>query len=682
VKGPEVKGPEVGGPRVRRIQTLLVANRGEIACRVLATARRMGIRTVAVFSDADAEAPHVAQADAAVRLPGVTATDTYLRGELIIAAAQRTGAEAVHPGYGFLSENASFARQVEEAQLIFVGPSPEVIAAMGSKIRAKELMAAAGVPVLPGATVCGDVALETLAADVGYPLLVKASAGGGGRGMRIVREPSGLLEAVTSARREAGSAFGDDTVFLERFLPDPRHVEVQIFGDAFGTVVHLGERECSVQRRFQKVLEEAPSPAVDPELRDRLGAAATAAGRALGYVGAGTVEFVLDAAGQFHFLEVNTRLQVEHPVTELVTGLDLVRLQLLVAQGEPLPAEAIAARFAGHAIEVRLYAEDPTNGFLPTSGRLRDFSLPGTVRVDAGVVAGQRVGTHYDALLAKVVAHAPTRGEAAGVLAAALRSSRIHGVRTNRDLLVGILTEPEFLAGGTDTGFLDRHPPPSLTSRPGGPLDEAAAAAVLALHTHRRLLATVQTAVTAGWRNVVSADPLVRLAIGNGAVLDVRYRVADNRVELRVDDRPLGASVLGDVTSIGSARYRVVLERDGLRQAFVVGVDPPHLDVSSPTGSVELVEVDPLPAPAAAEVEGSLVAPMPGLVIRTEVEPGQEVRAGQPVLVLEAMKMEHTVRAPHDGAVEAVLVEVGDQVVLGQLLAVLHGTIESEGART
>jgi propionyl-CoA carboxylase alpha chain len=676
-----MKGPEVSEPRVHRIQTLLVANRGEIACRVLATARRMGIRTVAVFSDADAEAPHVAQADVAVRLPGVTATDTYLRGELIIAAARRTGAEAVHPGYGFLSENASFARQVQEAQLIFVGPSPEVIAAMGSKIRAKELMAAAGVPVLPGATVCGDAALETLAADVGYPLLVKASAGGGGRGMRIVLEPSALPEAVRSARREAGSAFGDDTVFLERFLPDPRHVEVQIFGDAFGTVVHLGERECSVQRRFQKVLEEAPSPAVGPELRDRLGAAATAAGRALGYVGAGTVEFVLDAAGQFHFLEVNTRLQVEHPVTELVTGLDLVRLQLLVAQGEPLPAEAVAARLSGHAIEVRLYAEDPTNDFLPTSGRLRDFSLPGTVRVDAGVVVGQRVGTHYDALLAKVVAHAPTRGEAARVLAAALRSSRIHGVRTNRDLLVGILTEPEFLAGATDTGFLDRHPPGSLMTRAAGSLDEAAAAAVLALHTHRRRLATVQTAVTAGWRNVVSADPLVRLATGNGAVLDVRYRVADDGVELRIDDRPLGASVLGGVTSVGSGHYQVVLERDGLRQTFVVGVDPPHLDVSSPTGSVELVEVDPLPAPAAAGVEGSLTAPMPGLVIRTEVEPGQEVRAGQPVLVLEAMKMEHTVRAPHDGVVEAVLVEVGHQVVLGQLLAVLHGTIESEGAR-
>jgi len=312
VTGLDVTGPDVTGPHVRTIRTLLVANRGEIACRVLRTARVMGMRTVAVFSDADAEAPHVGQADVAVRLPGVAAVDTYLRGELVIAAARRTGADAVHPGYGFLSENASFARQVQEAELVFVGPSPEVITAMGSKIRAKELMAAAGVPVLPGVTVVGGhgVAenLDILAAGVGYPLLVKASAGGGGRGMRIVLEPSALVEAVASARREAGSAFGDDTVFLERYVPDPRHVEVQIFGDAAGTVVHLFERECSIQRRFQKVVEEAPSPAVSPALRERLGAAATAAGRALGYVGAGTVEFVLDAAGDFHFLEVNTRL--------------------------------------------------------------------------------------------------------------------------------------------------------------------------------------------------------------------------------------------------------------------------------------------------------------------------------------------------------------------------------------
>jgi propionyl-CoA carboxylase alpha chain len=667
---------------MNRIRTLLVANRGEIACRILRTAEAMGISTVAVFSDADADSPHVAQADVAVRLPGVAAVDTYLRADLIIEAALRTGADAIHPGYGFLSENASFAQQATDAKLIFVGPSPEVITAMGSKIRAKELMAAAGVPILPGATVCKDSELATLAERVGFPLLVKASAGGGGRGMRIVREPSSLVEAVAAARREAGSAFGDETVFLERYVVDPRHVEVQILGDRFGTVVHLFERDCSVQRRFQKVVEETPSPAVSAELRERLGAAATAAGRALGYVGAGTVEFVLDGAGQFHFLEVNTRLQVEHPVTELVTGLDLVRLQLLVAQGEPLPPEARTARMTGHAIEVRLYAEDPRNGFLPTAGRLRDFSLPDTVRVDAGVDTGQEISTHYDALLAKVVAHAPTRPEAAAVLATALRRGRVHGVGTNQDLLVGILSHREFLAGGADTGFLQRHPAAELMAAGSGRLEDAAAAATLALRAHRRREATVQAAVTPGWRNVLSADPLVRLQTVDGArVLDVRYRVVDDRVELRIDDQPFDPLLLAGVTPVGAHRYEVELERDGLRQSFVVGIHGQHLDVSSAAGPVELVAVDPLPPPSAPQEAGSLTAPMPGLVVRTEVEPGQRVARGQPVLVLEAMKMEHTVRSPHDGVVEAVLVAVGEQVAVGQLLAVLHGTADSEGAQ-
>ena len=668
------------GLRVRPIRTLLVANRGEIACRVLRTARAMGMRTVAVFSDADADAPHVAQADLAVRLPGVAAADTYLRAELVVAAARRTGADAVHPGYGFLSENASFARQVQEADLVFVGPSAEVIEAMGSKIRAKELMAAAGVPVLPGVTVGEGDDLDVLAAGVGFPLLVKASAGGGGRGMRIVPEPSALVEAVTSARREAASSFGDGTVFLERYVRDPRHVEVQIFGDTAGTVVHLFERECSIQRRFQKVVEEAPSPAVTPALRDRLGAAATAAGRALGYVGAGTVEFVLDAAGDFHFLEVNTRLQVEHPVTELVTGLDLVRLQLLVAQGEPLPPEVLAARLTGHAVEARLYAEDPTRGFLPTSGRLRDFSFPDTVRVDAGITPGQLVTTHYDAMLAKVVAHAPTRVEAAAVLAAALRSSRVHGVATNRDLLVGVLTEPEFLAGRTDTGFLDRHPAAALVAGSGSAPAEGVAAAVLALRARRRAQASVQTAVSAGWRNVASADPLVVLATGEDTELQVRYRVVGDQVELRIDDAAPVPLVLVAVTAVDTHHHEVVLERDGVRRTFRVAADGPHLDVSSAGGSLELVEVDQLPEPRVAEAEGSLTAPMPGLVVRAEVQPGARVAAGQPVLVLEAMKMEHTVRAPHDGVLETLLVAVGEQVVLGQRLALLHATPRVHGA--
>ena len=663
-----------------RIRTLLVANRGEIACRVFATAQAMGMRTVAVFSDADADAPHVQQADAAVRLPGVSATDTYLRADLMLQAALRSGADAIHPGYGFLSENASFARQVAEAGLIFVGPSAEVITAMGSKIRSKELMAAAEVPVLRGTPVGAGVDLARLAAGVGYPLLVKASAGGGGRGMRIVAEPSELAGAVAGARREAASAFGDDAVFLERYLSNPRHVEVQIFGDHQGTVVHLFERDCSIQRRFQKVVEEAPSPAVTPELRERLGDAATAAGRALGYVGAGTVEFVLGADGEFHFLEVNTRLQVEHPVTELVTGLDLVRLQLLVASGEPLPAEATTARLRGHAIEVRLYAEDPAHDFLPTTGRLRAFDIPATVRVDTGVAAGQLVGPHYDALLAKVVAHAPTRAEAAAVLADALRGSRIHGLRTNRDLLVAVLEEPEFLQGRTDTGFLERHPPAALVGA-AADLDELAAAAVLALSAHRRRSAVVQATMPAGWRNVASPDPLVRLRVDDGRLLDVSYRVSGRHVRLRVDDRPLGARVSAVVTPTAVSSYRVEVEVDGLRQVFTVGVDGPHLDVSSRGGSVDFEEVDLLPPPSGVDVAGSLVAPLPGLVIRTEVEPGQDVGAGRALLVLEAMKMEHTVRAPYDGVLKTLLVGVGDQVAVGQRLAVLQRTVQqNEGA--
>nr|WP_294691648.1 biotin carboxylase N-terminal domain-containing protein [uncultured Friedmanniella sp.] len=662
------------------IRTLLVANRGEIACRILATARAMGMRTVAVFSDVDAGAPHVQQADVAVRLPGATATETYLRADLVLEAALRTGADAIHPGYGFLSENASFAREVAAAGLIFVGPSPEVITAMGSKIRSKELMAAAGVPVLAGAPVGEGADLASLGAGVGYPLLVKASAGGGGRGMRIVAEPAELAGAVAGARREAASAFGDDAVFLERYLSDPRHVEVQIFGDSQGNVVHLFERDCSIQRRFQKVVEEAPSPAVTPELRERLGDAATAVGRALGYVGAGTVEFVLAADGQFHFLEVNTRLQVEHPVTELVTGLDLVRLQLLVAQGEPLPVEARAARIRGHAIEARLYAEDPASDFRPTTGRLRAFDIPGPVRVDSGVAAGQLVGTFYDALLAKVVAHAPTRAEAAAVLAQALRGSRISGLRTNRELLVAVLTEPEFLQGRTDTGFLSRHPPAVLV-RPAPEEDQAAAAAVLALSAHRRRSAVVQTAVPAGWRNVASAEPLVRLRADDGRLLDVRYRTSGPQVQLRVDDRPLGVQVSAVVRPTAASAHRVELEVDGLRRDFEVTVDGRQLDVSSRAGSVDFVEVDLLPPPQPADVAGSLAAPMPGLVTRTEVEPGECVRKGHPLLVLEAMKMEHTVRAPYDGVLESLLVGVGDQVGVGQLLAVLQPTPQpSEGA--
>src|SRR4051794_15149887 len=403
------------------IRSLLVANRGEIARRVFRTAREMGISTVAVYSDPDADARFVREADVAVRLPGASPGETYLRGDLVVEAALRAGADAVHPGYGFLSENAAFAQSVIDAGLTWVGPPPPAIEAMGSKLGAKEMMRAAGVPTLPWAT---DV---SGGADVGFPLLVKASAGGGGRGMRIVRSAAELADAVEGAQREAGSAFGDATVFLERYVEAPRHVEIQVFADTHRNVVSLFERECSIQRRHQKIVEEAPSTAVDDALRQRMGDAAVAAARAVGYVGAGTVEFVLDATGEFAFLEMNTRLQVEHPVTELVTGLDLVRLQILVAMGQPLPPEALAPTMTGHAIEVRLYAEDATHDFLPVTGTLRAFDIDSRqVRVDTGVETGSVVSPYYDPMLAKVIAHAPTRDEAAGRLAGALRRARIH----------------------------------------------------------------------------------------------------------------------------------------------------------------------------------------------------------------------------------------------------------------
>jgi len=505
-----------------------VANRGEIAARVVRTARAMDIATVAVFSDPDADAPFVAAADEAVRLPGATPAETYLRGEAVLAAAARTGADAVHPGYGFLSENAGFARDCAAAGVTFIGPPPEAIEAMGSKVRAKELMSRAGVPVLPGVTLDADpTPAELLAAaeHTGFPVLVKAAYGGGGRGMRVVHFAADLDDAVASAQREAASAFGDGLVFLERFVTDPRHVEVQILADGQGQVVHLFERDCSIQRRYQKIVEEAPSPAVDEALRAELGAAAVAAAKAIGYVGAGTVEFVLDGTGgsgsagsasppagsgsagsagsasrgHFSFLEVNTRLQVEHPVTEMITGLDLVRAQLLVAEGRSLPPEVTAASVDGHAVEVRLYAEDPEADFRPDSGvlhRVRVPELPG-VRVDSGVADGSVVGVHYDPLLAKVIAHAPSREEAARLLARALREAQLHGVRTNRDLLVGILTEAEFLSGRTDTGYLTRHPPAELVAAMRHPDADAlhAAAAALAGAAVRRGAAPVLAGV-------------------------------------------------------------------------------------------------------------------------------------------------------------------------------------------
>ncbi|MFC5061077.1 biotin carboxylase N-terminal domain-containing protein [Actinomycetospora atypica] len=648
------------------IEKLLVANRGEIAARVMRTAHALGIGTVAVYSDPDTDAPFVALADEAVRLPGATPTETYLRGDLVIAAARATGADAVHPGYGFLSENAGFARDCAAAGLTFVGPTPEAIASMGSKLEAKALMESAGVPVLPGATVTDSTDLEAVAERIGFPVLVKAAFGGGGRGMRIVRTAADLHEAVDGARREAASAFGDGTVFLERFVEDPRHVEVQIVGDAGGEVVHLFERECSIQRRYQKIVEEAPSPAVDEALRAELGAAAVAAGKAIGYTGAGTVEFVLDQAGAFFFLEVNTRLQVEHPVTELITGLDLVALQLRIAEGDRLPAEVTGARIDGHAIEVRLYAEDVPAGYLPATGTLHRFAIPGLrgVRVDAGVVDGSVVSPHYDPMLAKVIAHGATRAEAARTLARALAQAGIHGVTTNRDLLVGILRDEEFLAGGTDTGYLPRHPE-LVTPEPDHRERVRAAAAALARQAEHRAGAPVLRGLPSGWRNVGGPPQAISYGVGDRTV-EVTYASRRSRLDVAVDGEPLA------VDAVSASPEQVALEVDGVRRTYRVHRADGHTFVDGPDGSSAFRDVPRFADPNAVAHAGSLLAPMPGTVVRVLASTGDTVAAGAALVVLEAMKMEHTVAAPVDGIVGEMRVAPGDQVETRQVLAVVE----------
>lgn len=658
------------------ITKLLIANRGEIASRIIRTAREMDISTVALFSDADRHAPYVLEADESVHLSGTAPADTYLRMDLVIAAAQRTGADAIHPGYGFLSENADFARRCRDERIIFVGPSPEAIAAMGSKIEAKRIMSEAGVPVLPGKTIENeaDEAPEHLWAavdEIGLPVLVKAAFGGGGRGMRIVTDREEIVEAVRSARREAQSAFGDGTVFLEKFVRSPRHIEVQIFGDSLGNVVHLGERECSIQRRYQKIVEESPSSAVDHALREELGRAAVSAGKALDYQGAGTVEFVMAPDGAFYFLEVNTRLQVEHPVTELVTGTDLVRGQLLVACGRKLPPEIESPEFSGHAVEVRLYAEDAAAGFVPVSGTLTTFEiarLPG-VRIDSGFTSGSTVSTFYDPMLAKVIGFGRTRDEACDRVARALEESRIHGVTTNRDLLIGILREPEFRSGKTDTAYLDRHSVAALTAARA--TDESCAeihalVAALAAQSDRRTGTGILPGIPSGFRTVRSASQIVQFLEGEHEI-EVEYAFLRDHITATVAGRSFGGIEIFDISP-----SLVDMIADGVRRRYSVVHQGNMHFVDSSLGATELCEVERFPDPSAAREAGSLLAPMPGSVVRIEVSEGQEIAAGTAVVVLEAMKMEHAVKTPADGVVTRIPVSVGQQVDSGTVLAVVH----------
>ncbi|MFB7913958.1 acetyl/propionyl/methylcrotonyl-CoA carboxylase subunit alpha [Streptomyces sp. NPDC056061] len=676
------------------ISTLLVANRGEIACRIFRTCRALGIATVAVYSDADADALHVREADTAVRLPGATPSDTYLRGDLVVRAALAAGADAVHPGYGFLSENAGFARSVREAGLVWVGPPAEAVELMASKTRAKELMAAAGVPLL------APVAPEhATAADL--PLLLKAAAGGGGRGMRVVRELDDLTGELKAAAAEAESAFGDGEVFAEPYVERGRHVEVQIMADEHGGVWALGTRDCSLQRRHQKVVEEAPAPGLDDALRTRLHDAAVAAARAVGYRGAGTVEFLLAPDGRPYFLEMNTRLQVEHPVTEAVFGVDLVALQLRVAEGEPLPAPE-PPQPRGHAVEARLYAEDPARDWQPQTGALLALDVPQDIpglRLDTGYTGGDTIGVHYDPMLAKVVAHAPTRAEAVRLLARALERARVHGPVTNRDLLVRSLRHPDFRAARLDTGFYDRHLT-ALTAPPDeAELRLAALAAALADAAsrrqgpgHRQPYGPCAVPARFGaWRNNPSQPQVKRYrAEPDGSEHEAAYRTTrtgpvpetgervvaacPDRVTLEVGDRTRHFTVTTypDTTDRKDREDRKDLENRESRKGREDRESPVYVDTD--TGSYTLTALPRFTDPAERTEPGSLLAPMPGTVVRVAdgLAPGASVEAGQPLIWLEAMKMEHRILAPASGTLTTLHAAPGLQVEVGTLLAVVQ----------
>jgi len=679
-------------PETATIRRLLVANRGEIARRVIRTCAVLGIETVAVFSEPDRSSPFVDEATYAVALGGTTSAESYLDAEKVLDAAQRSGADAVHPGYGFLSENAEFAQAVADAGLVWVGPTPASMRAMALKVEAKRIAAAAGVTLVPGAELDTDVSdsdLVTVAAGVGYPVLVKASAGGGGKGMRIVRTPDALVEAVAGARREAAASFGDPTVFLERYVERSRHVEVQVFGDTHGRVVHLFERECSIQRRHQKILEESPSPGATAKTLEQMYAAALSLARAIGYVGAGTVEFLVSGDGpaqEFFFLEMNTRLQVEHPVTEMVTGFDLVALQLLVARGEPLPVQQHEIERTGHAIEVRLYAEDPARDFLPSTGTLTSFGEwivdDDHVRIDSGVEEGSVVSPFYDPMLAKVIAHGDDRAEAAGRLAAALTVMRVDGVTTNADSLVAILRSPGFAAGDTTTAFLDEHP--ELLA-PRVPAD-----------VRRRHLVTCAVALlepegingrpadpARGWRNVGGAPEVVSVRYRDGAdeIVTTLARSwgregAAYWIALDTDGPVTAAQTIAAdprferVTARLESEHRwpqpevrpARLEVDGVRRSVECGVGTDHVIVESDGVRTHYDVVAPWAGSAHGDAGGGPSTPVPGTVTHVAVAVGDAVEAGAALVVLEAMKMEHTIRADEDGVVAEIHVSVGQSV--------------------
>ncbi|HTL76097.1 MAG TPA: acetyl/propionyl/methylcrotonyl-CoA carboxylase subunit alpha [Casimicrobiaceae bacterium] len=642
-------------------RTILIANRGEIACRIARTARRLGVRTVGVYSDADARALHVEACDEAYRIGPPPPRDSYLNGDAIVAAAKRAGAEAIHPGYGFLSENEAFAQRCADAGLVFIGPPPSAIAAMGSKSAAKSIMERAGVPVVPGyhGDDQADALLTREAARIGFPVLIKATAGGGGKGMKVATGAHDFAAALASARREAKASFGDDRVLLERYLTAPRHIEMQVFADTHGNAVHLFERDCSVQRRHQKVVEEAPAPRMTDARRREMGAAAIAAAKAIGYVGAGTVEFIADQDGGFHFMEMNTRLQVEHPVTEMITGQDLVEWQLRVAAGETLPQTQSALAIRGHAIEARIYAEDPQRGFLPSIGRITHWRMPetrGPVRVDTGFRAGDEVTPYYDPMLAKLIAWGEDRERARRTLLSALASCEVAGVATNIAFLERVVAHEAFASGRVDTGLIDAHRDVLLAPAiavPASALVAAAVAEYRAVEAAARMRAAGASDrwspwnATDAWWNGTSTHRLAFTFDDGSREHDVSVMPrADGSLDVRGDG-------FGETRAADAPIVTVVRDGDA-RHVFAPGL------------RARLAYVDPF-AHANADVEhgGRLTAPMSGTIVAVMVQAGDVVDKGAPLVVLEAMKMEHAIVAPVAGRVGAVHFAVGDRVVEG-----------------
>lgn len=655
------------------IHALLIANRGEIAVRISRTARQLGIRSVAVYSDADAQAQHVALADMAVRLGPAPAGDSYLVIDKLIAAAQRAGVDAIHPGYGFLAENAAFAQACLDAGLIFIGPPPAVIAALGDKRAARRLAQAAGVPVVPGYDAADqtDAALTAAAQTLGLPVLVKAAAGGGGKGIRRVDRMADLPDALATARREARQAFGDDALLLEKVIAPARHIEIQIFGDQHGNLIHLGERECSLQRRRQKLIEETPAPAFTPAQRQQLTAAALAVARAVNYVNAGTVEFLLGPDGQFYFLEINTRIQVEHPVTEAVTGFDLVAWQIQVAEGQPLPLTQTEIQPRGHAIEARLYAENPAQGFLPTAGRIQRWQPPAAagVRVDSALAAGDEVSLYYDALLAKIIAYGPDRPSALRRLRRALEETVLLGVTHNLSFLQDVIQQLEVAAGAPlDVTFIERQWP--AWTPPSG---DVALACITAALAQWQAAPGGKAHHEGFWRNNPNAPTLYTFQHGQRPLTVALWPVRDhpNQFKLEVDGAPHA------VEMTAGRDGEMILTVDGWRRRVVWAVEGGSAEAPlwwchTPAGVVQLVGRSRLPRPRPhADSGGALRAPMPGVVLAVLVAVGQMVEPGDPLLKLEAMKMEHTIRSAAPGVVEAIYYQAGDKVDAdAQLLAI------------